>query len=317
LEVTPLTGVDVATFTHAGGVEPADRFTAQIDWGDGISSPGKVTQAGDTYTVRGSHTYTDEGHFRISVEVGDDGTRTSLTATATLLEELLPDGTRGTPNQRFISEVYRDLLGRQSDLPGLLDWSGLLDAGQSRLEVVRMIQNDDGNEYRFHLMDHLYQQFLHRSAVGDAGVAGWVAFLRNGATVEQVEAGIIGSPEYLHHRTEASSSDGWLGAFYSDAFQRKADAAGLAAWAAFAAGKSVDDVALAIFTSGSPGLPANEYRMDVVDAFYQQYLDRSAVPDPQSRGWMARLQAGARYEEIVAEIISDAHLTEFYNKTVP
>jgi uncharacterized repeat protein (TIGR01451 family) len=49
--------VTVATFTHANGVEPASAFVATIDWGDGKTSTGTITQSGATYTVKGSHTY--------------------------------------------------------------------------------------------------------------------------------------------------------------------------------------------------------------------------------------------------------------------
>src|SRR6266581_4062561 len=44
----------VATFTHAGGVEPTSAFAASISWGDGKTSTGTITQSGATYTVRGS-----------------------------------------------------------------------------------------------------------------------------------------------------------------------------------------------------------------------------------------------------------------------
>jgi uncharacterized repeat protein (TIGR01451 family) len=51
----------VATFTHASGVEPASAFSATINWGDGTTSTGSsvtITLSGGTYTVSGSHHYT-------------------------------------------------------------------------------------------------------------------------------------------------------------------------------------------------------------------------------------------------------------------
>src|SRR5438876_574703 len=45
IEKTALTNVNVATFTHANAVEPANTFTASINWGDGGSSAGAVTLA--------------------------------------------------------------------------------------------------------------------------------------------------------------------------------------------------------------------------------------------------------------------------------
>ena len=46
--------VVVATFTHASGVEPTSAFNATINWGDGTTSPGTITQSGTTYSVTGS-----------------------------------------------------------------------------------------------------------------------------------------------------------------------------------------------------------------------------------------------------------------------
>jgi uncharacterized repeat protein (TIGR01451 family) len=47
----------VATFTHANGIEPASNFNATINWGDGTTSAGTITQSGTTYTVTGSHNH--------------------------------------------------------------------------------------------------------------------------------------------------------------------------------------------------------------------------------------------------------------------
>ena len=55
------TNVAVATFTHAGGVEPTSAFVATINWGDNRTSTGTITQSGATYTVTGSHRYSGGG----------------------------------------------------------------------------------------------------------------------------------------------------------------------------------------------------------------------------------------------------------------
>ena len=38
--------VQVATFTHANGVEPASDFVATINWGDGTTSTGSISDSG-------------------------------------------------------------------------------------------------------------------------------------------------------------------------------------------------------------------------------------------------------------------------------
>ncbi len=52
-----LSNFQVATFTHANGVEPASAFVATINWGDGTTSTGVITLSGTTYVVKGSHTF--------------------------------------------------------------------------------------------------------------------------------------------------------------------------------------------------------------------------------------------------------------------
>ncbi len=68
-----LTNYQTATFTHANGVEPIGAFIATINWGDGTTSTGTITQSGSTYTVTGSHTYTSGGRHTITTTVKEAG----------------------------------------------------------------------------------------------------------------------------------------------------------------------------------------------------------------------------------------------------
>src|SRR5207249_4732937 len=56
-------------FTHASGVEPASAFVATINWGDSSTSAGTITLSGTTYTVKGSHTYAQNGSHTVSTTV--------------------------------------------------------------------------------------------------------------------------------------------------------------------------------------------------------------------------------------------------------
>lgn len=62
------------TFTDPG---PKDTHTATIDWGDGTSSPGVVTEPdvanGLPGIVTGCHTYSQAGQFSITAAVSDEG----------------------------------------------------------------------------------------------------------------------------------------------------------------------------------------------------------------------------------------------------
>jgi hypothetical protein len=82
-EGTPLSNLQVATFTTTYLANTASDFVATIDWGDGTTSQGTVTGGNGKFTVTGSgaggHNL-DEGTFTLKVTVADDAPGT---ATAT------------------------------------------------------------------------------------------------------------------------------------------------------------------------------------------------------------------------------------------
>src|SRR5262249_17249374 len=86
----------VATFTDPGGAEPnpsdnpggpiSNHYTALINWGDGITSAGTITPTGgNSFVVTGSHIYTEEGTYTITVTIGhESSTPQVVTDTATV-----------------------------------------------------------------------------------------------------------------------------------------------------------------------------------------------------------------------------------------
>ncbi len=76
VEGQPFTGL-VATFTDANSKAPASDFTATINWGDGtpadIGTTITLNPTAKRFEVRGSHTYAEEGTFRVTVTIKDVG----------------------------------------------------------------------------------------------------------------------------------------------------------------------------------------------------------------------------------------------------
>src|SRR5205823_13663913 len=126
-------------------------------------------------------------------------------------------------NQRFVIQVYRDLLGREVESAGLAFWSGFLDQGVTGVEVVGAIERS--GEYRTDLVQGLYQQLLGRQADA-AGLSSFVAALATGSTVNQVKVSLLSSEEYFDRA--GGTANGFLNRLYQDVLGRALDANGAA-----------------------------------------------------------------------------------------
>jgi uncharacterized protein (TIGR03118 family) len=303
IEGTTMSGV-VAAFGSANASALAGQFNATIAWGDGSTSAGVVTATGNGgFNVTGMHTYSDEGNFQLTITVTTGMTSSMTHTSAAVQEALLPDGTRGTANQRFVAEVYHDLLLRQVDAAGLSGWSSLLDQGASRAQIVSMIENTQ--EFRADEVQAVYGLLLRRSA-DPMALNNWTNFLSAGGTVEQMAAFVAGSMEYLSSRG-GNSNDGFLTALYADALGRAVDPGSRVAWDnALSMGMSRSQVASLVFSS-------LEFRQDLVNGFYMRFLDRPA-DSTGLNGFASALSMGVRDEAAMAGIIGSE---EFYNKTAP
>jgi len=95
-----LTNFQVATFTHANGVEPISAFVATINWGDGTTSPGTITLSGSTYVVTGSHVYAGRGN-------GNHTITTTVTETGQAVDKV-GDEHPGDDVQQYHSHKHGD-----------------------------------------------------------------------------------------------------------------------------------------------------------------------------------------------------------------
>jgi hypothetical protein len=132
-EGVSLSAVTVATFTDPGSPDPKGNFSATIDWGDGGTSNGVVSgpNASGVFTVKGSHTYGDEGNHTITVTVNEAGVATPAIATSmvTVLEgdsfTSIPLTLPPTVNQSFTATVatFTDTIASPaSDFTATINW---------------------------------------------------------------------------------------------------------------------------------------------------------------------------------------------------
>jgi hypothetical protein len=129
----------VATFTDADTLAQAGDFGALIAWGDGTMSSGTVVGAGGAYTVLGSHVFAHPGNKTATIIISGDGAG-AVANTTVQAQVFLPDGSRGTPNQRFVVEAFWELFGHSPSLPQVKKLSSHMGTGR-RLFLTTLLQS--------------------------------------------------------------------------------------------------------------------------------------------------------------------------------
>ncbi|HEX5447009.1 MAG TPA: DUF4214 domain-containing protein [Pirellulales bacterium] len=301
----------VATFTHGSNLEATTGFSAQIAWGDGTFSPGTVvavSPAGTGYQVLGAHTYLDEGNFSVTVTITDESAVpangvATVHSTATISEEPLPGGIQGTATQRWISEVYRDLLGRAVDPGAFAYWTQQAAAGEKPSQIVLQIeQAGPDHEYYHTQVEALYAKYLHRAA-DPQGLDNFVSALAGGATLDQVAATIVASPEYYANQGGGTNS-GFVTAMFRDVLGRPIASQDLNYFQQQLTHEGRVAIADEVFGSA-------EYRNVLVTEDFELLLDRPAEAPAQSF-YAAQLAHGTSNDAVLAAI---AATDEYFAKT--
>lgn len=321
-------GVVSVRVTRTGGqasdvtVRYATRNQSAVANADYISVAGTVTFAANQSAALISVPILDdeliESAEAFDLILSDAGGGGSLGPVTTAKVTIVDND--GTPNQRFVSMAFVDLLRRPADAAGLAHWSTLLDRGASRHQVAQGIENTQ--EYRTSIVDGLYSLLLQRAADNE-GVNHWTSFLSSVGTVEQLMASLAGSQEYFSGRG-AGTNQGFLQVLYEDGLHRQIDDAGQQTWlTALAQGRSRQQVAEAIFSSdeyrghlldfsGQAGSP-EFVQHGVVHGFYQYYLRRNADPQGLS-AFLNALRFGMRDEEVIAVLVGSQ---EYFGLSMP
>jgi hypothetical protein len=301
-EYSALSNVQVAQFTHAFGSPDAGIFSATIHWGDNTTSAGTISKQNGSYTVTGSHTYSARGTFNVEVDVSEEGAVKSLTSTATISMELMPDGSVGTPNQQYVAQVYRTLLQRGVDMAGLNYWTGLLAQGKPKSTIADFFTHS-AEYYQINVIEPAYQKFLNRAA-DQTGLDFWTTRLQGGMTDEQMQAGFIASAEFYananHSSTPVTPTPAadrlWVDALYVVLLNRLPDANGETFWTNQLQGVETRIEVANGFTGSTEGLSLR------IQQTYQRYLGRPADTDGLGF-WLSQYHSGATNEDIVTGFI--------------
>jgi hypothetical protein len=294
-----------------GGGTPTGTVTFS---GDGAAQvPVNVANGQATFTAFalsvGTHTvtafYSGDGNFNASLApaliqtVNEGGGGNSGGGSSAP-----PTQVTGTPNERFVGQVYLDLLERPVDPSGLAAWTGALERGTTHAAAVQIIK--DSPEYKTLVVQGYYRLYLHRIGEAD-GVRTWISLLDSGVSATRLREVFVSSPEYF--QTRAGGTDtGFLDALYRDAFNRSLDPAGQDAWGRVlngAAGKGRAAVAEGVFTSP-------EFYQNLVQSLYLQFLHRPADPTGMA-AFTDALRRTAREQDVIAAI---AGSDEYFSRVV-
>jgi hypothetical protein len=117
-------------------IEPADTHTASIDWGDESTSVGVVSESSGSGNVSGSHTYSDNGVFTVTVTVEDSGNGTTFDTVTITVSNVVPTVHAGPDSAIGSAEVYRMPPATFAD-PGSTDThTATIDWGDNAITVA-------------------------------------------------------------------------------------------------------------------------------------------------------------------------------------
>jgi hypothetical protein len=123
--------------------------------------------------------------------------------------------------QTFVTNLYRELLGREPEAAGMAYWSGLLagdSSAASRQKVALGFLSSP--EYKTHFVTTLYENFLHR-APDPGGLQFYVDKLTANRDEVQILSYLVGSQEYLV--LNGGTNQLFLAAIYRDLLGRATD----------------------------------------------------------------------------------------------
>ena len=208
-------------------------------------------------------------------------------------------------NQRFVYQLYEDLLGRAPSTAELADWTTALSGDTTRSQVAAALLHTD--EYRGLLVDSIYQSFLKRDPDSSERASG-IVLLGSGVSDELLKATVLGSPEFF--TTQGGGTvDGFLNALYEDVLGRAIDPDAQALYESQIASGATDSyVALEVLMS-------TEAREDLVKGDYQRFLHRA--PDTtELSSFAGALASGSTDEDVIAAIVAtDEYLTDASTST--
>ncbi|OYV92688.1 MAG: hypothetical protein B7Z73_04665 [Planctomycetia bacterium 21-64-5] len=196
-------------------------------------------------------------------------------------------------------------MARQPGAAELTSWVNAVNTGTTPAQVAQTFVTS--NEFRANAINQLYEQYLGRPA-DSSGITWWTAVWNANGGPEEVQAGIIGSPEYYatagKQYSNLSPDAAWVTALYHDLLHRDVDPSGLSYWLNYIQTNSRASVVIGFVTS-------DEYRLNLIGNWFETYLGR-AVDAGSAQSFVKAMDAGLTQDQLLTTIVSSQ---EYINKS--
>lgn len=202
----------------------------------------------------------------------------------------------GPSADRWIGQMFLDLLGRPVDTGNLVIYSGILSGGSRTATAAAILAS---TEYRQRLINGFYSTFLRR-APSASELSFWLPAFVAGLTDEQIEAQFVASPEYF--ALAGSTNAGWINRIFNDVLGRSPSPTDVSNFSAILATNSRMSVGLAILNS-------SEAINGRVQQYFTRFLRRSPTP-ADAASFAAALLGGSTDEQIIVTIVT---ADEYFN----
>jgi hypothetical protein len=200
------------------------------------------------------------------------------------------------PNQSFVHRANRDLLFQFLDAIARDTKAAQLTAHTlTRAQYTSQLVNTDA--YRGLDVDRVFVRYLHR-VTDPGGRTYWINSLRNGKSLRQFRAQLLGSNEYF---TKAGASNAsFMITAYADVLGRLPDSAGQTYWT-----NKLNDGA----DRGAVArqfLASTEARRNIVKDQFLRFIDRLPTT-AESNSWIATLGSHAQGEQELVAFLVDSN----------
>jgi Calx-beta domain/Bacterial Ig domain len=279
---------------------PAKAGTDYLPASGTLNFPVGATTA--SFTVQILNDGVQTGNLRVQLALSDPinislGLQSQAVVT---IQDIYP-----TDNDDFISGLYHDLLGRAADQGGVNFYLTPLQSAETPLlpGVMANFVNSLGyyEELVGNTTNGFYAKFLDEQLQpGDPNVTYWANQMVGGETDEQVIAQFVSVPSYYTGKGQ-NSTLGWLQAVYQDLLGRPLDAGGEAFFLPQLGGSGGSYNAAALQNVALQIMDSSEYRLNLIDSYFQTYLNRPAGATDRQY-WLSQFQAGDTDEQEIEGI---------------